>query len=344
MGNHNSTPSADQTTHPLGKATQWKARAPGEARRALLCSLRRLTVAKMLHERLGDGAIWLEGELLEIIIQLIPVAGMCISVGGASQGCECTTIAAGLEAAQPGDTIKLLPGVYREPIVLQPSPSNVTVVGAGTRPSDVVVIWGDDGAEDAGVTSVHNAGDVIERGATSEYEFYRAHQSPEDGPVDILERALGDARATLAALQQGDVAQARTLSEQQNLQSLTGVGVFRSGSGRVQWVKYCSPFRSHASGATVKNLTLRGTGNSPAVYAETGGLVMEDVVVEGAAVLETHSLLRRCRVEPGVSHGVGVCVPICHSNIVLENCLIKDCLLGLAISYAEEGYQTLISE
>ena len=116
MGNHNSCTSTTRHTDRVPQdvdgrqaATQWKARAPGESRRALLCSLRRLTVAKMLHARLGDEALWLEGELLEIIIQLIPVAGMCISVGvAADKGCECVSIAAALDAAQPGDTIKLL--------------------------------------------------------------------------------------------------------------------------------------------------------------------------------------------------------------------------------------------
>ena len=323
----------------LGLAQHWKPRAPGEARRALLCSQRRLAVGKMLHERLGDEAIWLEGELLEIIIRAIPDAGMCIAVGGGAN-CECETIAAALDAAQPGDTIKLLPGVYREPIVLQPSPSGVSVVGAGAQPSDVVVEWGDDGARAAGVTRVHNAGDVIE--------------VPRDRRGD---HALKASRATLAALQQGEDGQG--LATRQNLQEVYQLAAAllpgKNGSAwgaanvneRTRWVKYCSPLRTHCSGAKVKNLTLRATGNSPAVFADSGGLLMEDVVVDGTAVLETHAQLRRCRVDPGVPHGVGVCVPAPNSTLVLESCVIKDCLIGLAITYPgtqSSTYSAIASE
>ena len=338
MGNNNSSSSCaaaprtgpPEGPHQLGAAQRWRPRAPGEARRALLCSQRRLTVGKMLHERLGDEAIWLEGELLEIIIRAIPDAGMCIAVGGRA-GCECETIAAALDAAQPGDTIKLLPGVYREPIVLQPSPSGVAVVGAGAQPSDVVVEWGDDGARAAGITCVHNAGEVIE--------------APRDRSGG---RALKVARATLAALQQGEAGQG--LPTHQNLQE-----VYRLAAGltwgavhvneRTRWVKYCSPLRTHCSGAKIQNLTLRATGNSPAVFADSGGLLLEDVVVEGAAVLETHAQLRRCRVDPGVPHGVGVCVPAPSSTLALESCVIKDCLIGLAITYPDsQSYSTMASE
>ena len=293
----------------LGSTTRvWKPRAPGEQARAVISAWRRLTVAKMLHERLGDGAIWLEGDLLEIIIQTIPDAGMCISVGGPPGVSDCSTIAAALDAAQPGDTIKLLPGLYREPIVLQPSPSAVTVVGAGTRSSDVVVEWGDDSAESAGVRSVHNAGEVIEQ----------LHATT----LARVESELQSARATLAALRQGETFDA---------QQLRALWQGRAYSARVQWIKFCSPLRTHASGVVVKNLTLRSTGNSPAVFADAGGLLMENVVVEGGVVLETHTRLRGCKIE-GAPHGVGVCVPTCHAPIVLENCVIKDCLLGVAIT------------
>lgn len=329
MGNNSSCASATEApARTSSSAAAWKPRAPGEGRRDLLCSLRRLTVAKMLHARLGDEAIWLEGELLEIIIQAIPIAGMCISVGGPAEGCECTTIAAALAAAQPGDTIKLLPGVYREPIVLQPSPSGVTLVGAGTRPSDVVVEWGDDSAESAGVQSVHNAGEVIGKG---EMASYLLGSNPPSSPETSHELAL-HARATLAALQQEEAGQQLNAKLQQLARGLRYLQSSRNDNARVQWIKYCSPLRTHASGVTVKNLTLRSTGSSPAVFADAGGLLLEDVVVEGAAVLETHARLRRCNIQPGVPHGVGICLPIRHATILLESCVVKDCLLGLAIT------------
>ena len=331
MGNNSSCASAKEAParSVSSAAVMWKPRAPGEARRDLLCSLRRLTVAKMLHARLGDEAIWLEGELLEIIIRAIPVAGMCISVGGAAEVCECTTIAAALCAAQPGDTIKLLPGVYREPIVLQPSPSGVTLVGAGTRPSDVVVEWGDDSAESAGVQSVHNAGEVVEKGNIGTYLL---GSQPSSSPTTPHELVLC-ARATLAALQQEEGGQPLDAKLHQIGQGLRYLQSSRDDIARVQWIKYCSPLRTHASGVTVKNLTLRATGSSPAVFADSGGLLLEDIVVEGAAVLETHARLRRCSIQPGVPHGVGVCLSTtCHAPIHLENCVVKDCLLGLAIT------------
>ena len=287
----------------------------------------------MLHARLGDGAIWLEGELLEIIIQAIPDAGMCISVGGSAEGCECKTIAAALDAAQPGDTIKLLPGVYREPIVLQPSPSGVTLVGAGTRPSDVVVEWGDHSAESAGVQSVHNAGEVIEKG---EMASHLLGNQPSSSPATSHELAL-HARATLAALQQEEAGQLLEADLRHLEKGLRYLKSSRDEIARVQWIKYCSPLRTHASGATVKNLTLRATGSSPAVFADSGGLLMEDVVVEGAAVLETHTRMRRCKIQPGVPHGVGVCLPTQDATILLENCVVQDCLLGLAITGPASG-------
>ena len=73
MGNHGSSCSASPPSAKEGPAKAragegWKARKPSEWRRAVLWSRRRLTVAKMLHERLGDEAIWLEAEVLEICL------------------------------------------------------------------------------------------------------------------------------------------------------------------------------------------------------------------------------------------------------------------------------------
>lgn len=66
-----------------------------------------------------------------------------------------------------------------------------------------------------------------------------------------------------------------------------------------------------------------------------GGLVLEDVVIEGAAVLETHVQLRRCRIR-GVEGrrpctGVGVCVQAAACTISLEQCDISGCLVGIAV-------------
>ena len=163
MGNHSSSCSSaagpespKRQQHP----GQFQPRKPSEGTRAVLVAQRRLTVAKLLSDRLGDDAYWLEGEILEQIIQLIPLAGLTISVG--QHGAEYSTIAQGIDAASPGDTIAIGPGLYREPIVLQPSPSSVTVRGTGARPSDVVVEWGDDLAESLGVRAVQVAHEVVE--------------------------------------------------------------------------------------------------------------------------------------------------------------------------------------
>lgn len=263
MGNHNSCAStskhpgtADALTgvHTLTETRDWKPRAPGEARRAVLWSERRLTVAKMLHERLGDEAIWLEGEVLEIIIQLIPLAGLTVSVGAV--GCDCETISAALDAAQPGDTIKVLPGLYREPIVLQPSPSAVTVLGAGTTPSDVVVEWGDESAESAGIDRAHHAGEVVENPATGSRRRAESSRGVAEHRLQLLEEMLQNE-------QQGGQDPTRVDKALQRLADRAGF------STSTRWIKYCSPLRSHASGAKVKNLTLRATGNSPAVFAES---------------------------------------------------------------------------
>ena len=57
----------------------------------------------------------------------------------------------------PGDVIRVSPGVYREQIVLQPSPSKVTIMGEGVSPADVVVTWSAEDALALG-SQVHVAG------------------------------------------------------------------------------------------------------------------------------------------------------------------------------------------
>ena len=306
----------------------WKARKHSEWWRSVLHSRRRLTVAKMLHERLGDEAIWLEAEVLEIIIQLIPSAGLVISVGSGAH--DCRTIAAGLDAAQPGDTVKLAPGVYREPIVLQPSPSGVTVRGMGATPGDVVVEWGDEPAADAGVTALHVAGTEVVRAAgrprgSSRWEQKATQvaiaacavlaQQAEPEPEPELEPQMPASKGEFYSADGRDTLKAR-LCELQKLHRNVE-----------DWNKWCAPLRCHGSGCTVSNLTLRGI-NSPAVFADSGGLRLEDVVCEGQVQLETHTTLVNCAIQ-GVHFGPGVSIHAPSCTVRLLNCKISDCLVGV---------------
>lgn len=145
----------DPTT---SSAAEWRAKPPNEVTRLVLQSHRRLNASKLLHPRLGDGAIWLEAELIERIVRLIPPKCMVVRVPA-----DCRTIGAALRAAMPGDTVRVAPGVYREQLVMQPSPSGITVMGDGARPGDVVVEWGEQDALDAGVR-MHIAGSPVSFG------------------------------------------------------------------------------------------------------------------------------------------------------------------------------------
>lgn len=349
MGNNGSSCASSKQGAPASAAQQpagFQPRQPAEERRAALWAQRRLTMAKMLHERLGDEAIWLEGEIIELIIQLIPQAGMTLSVG-AEGSCECATIADALAAAQPastrsipqrilisreisdglvmlqGDTIALNPGTYREPLVLQPSPSSLSIRGTGSAPADVVVEWGDDLAAAAGVTEVQEAYDVIRRNNTT-------RGAPQDGINDALMPVLRAAR-TLAAARIEAGATALPEGVRLNaalrtfLQQPTLVG---TEAKRRRWQRLQAPLRVHSSGSTISNLTLRASGSSPAVYAESGGLRMERVVCEGQARLETHSLLTHCTVS-GVPYAAGVVVHAPSCTVSLHKCSVRDCLVGL---------------
>ena len=94
-----------------------------------------------------------------------------------------------------------------------------------------------------------------------------------------------------------------------------------------EWAKWCAPLRCHGSGCTVSNLTLRGI-NSPAVFADSGGLRLEDVVCEGQLRLETHTTLVRCAVQ-GVRFGPGVSILAPSCTVQLLDCKISDCLVGV---------------
>ena len=94
-----------------------------------------------------------------------------------------------------------------------------------------------------------------------------------------------------------------------------------------EWTKWCAPLRCHGSGCTVSNLTLRGI-NSPAVFADSGGLRLEDVVCEGQLRLETHTTLVRCAVQ-GVRFGPGVSILAPSCTVHLLDCKISDCLVGV---------------
>jgi hypothetical protein len=92
MGNKQSSGAApahwsDGRIETSGDAHLWKAKPPNQATRLVLQCYRRLTMAKMLHARLGDGALWLESEIIEQVIRYIPPHCMVLRVPA-----ECATI------------------------------------------------------------------------------------------------------------------------------------------------------------------------------------------------------------------------------------------------------------